>query len=213
MKTPHSVILVTVFAVAFAFVEASVVMYLREAFYPAGFAFPLKPGLVPQIVVEVVRELATIVILMSVGIIAGKTRWQRFSYFLIAFGVWDLFYYMWLKAILNWPASLLEWDVLFLIPLPWIGPVIAPLLVSIMMIAGGWLILKKEEQSGVFHASKIAVLLTLMGTAIILCSFLLDTDASVRFQYPKPYRYELLVLGLLSYIGAFITTVRGSRQS
>jgi hypothetical protein len=117
-----------------------------------------------------------------------------------------------LKAILNWPASLLEWDVLFLIPLPWIGPVIAPLLVSIMMIAGGWLILKKEEQPGVFRASRVAVMLTLAGTAVTLCSFLLDADASVRFQHPKPYRYELLVLGLLSYIGAFIITVRGARQ-
>jgi hypothetical protein len=208
MKASRTVLLVCVLALAFGFVEACVVVYLRQAYYPEGFAFPLKPGVMPQVAVELARELATIVMLVCIAMIAGRTRWQRISYFLIAFGVWDVFYYVWLKVIVNWPASLLEWDVLFLIPLPWIGPVISPILVSLVMIAGGWLILRKEEQVGGFRASITSMLLTLVGSALILCSYLIDLDASLRFQFPKPYRYELLIVGLICYAIAFVVTAR-----
>jgi hypothetical protein len=217
MKLSRPVILVCVFAAAFAFVESSVVVYLRELYYPEGFAFPLKPGIVPLIAVELARELATMIMLITVAMIAWKTPWPRFAGFLIAFGVWDVFYYIWLKIILNWPSSLLDWDILFLIPIPWIGPVIAPVFVSIVMMAGGWLILKKESGTGVFHAPKAAVFLTLLASALILYTFLNDPDASLRFHYPKPYRYDLMALGLCFYAAAFIVTAKtrqnGSRRS
>jgi hypothetical protein len=211
MKNSRTILLVTLFAMAFAFVESSVVVYLRQIVYPEGFAFPLKPGITSQIAVEISREFATIVMLIAVGMIAGKDRWQRFSYFLIAFGVRDIFFYVWLKVILNWPASLLDWDILFLIPIPWIGPVIAPVLVSLVMIAGGLLILRKGEAEGGFRASHIAVLLALLGSAAILVSFMVDLDAALRFHYPQPYHYELLVLGMACYAGAAVATVRSSR--
>jgi hypothetical protein len=140
--------------------------------------------------------------------IAGMNRWQRFSYFLIGFGVWDIFYYVWLKVILNWPASLFDWDILFLIPIPWIGPVIAPVLVSLIMIGGGWLVLRKEAERGSFRASRTAIALSILGSVAVLLSFVLDTDATLRFQYPKPYHYELLVLGIVCYAGALVATSR-----
>lgn len=210
MKSTRMIFLVSIFAMAFAFVESSVVVYLRQISYPEGFAFPLKPGITSQIAVEVSREFATIVMLITIGMIAGTNRWQRFSYFLIAFGVWDVFYYVWLKIILDWPSSLLDWDILFLLPIPWIGPVIAPVLVSLVMIAGGVLLLRKEEETGSFRASRTATVLVLLGSAAVLFSFLLDTDASLRFQYPKAYHYELLFLGMVCYAGAFIGTARRS---
>ena len=151
--------------------------------------------------------------LAAVGMIAGKSRWQRFSYFMIAFGIWDIFYYVWLKVILNWPASLLDWDILFLIPLPWIGPVVAPVLVSIVMIAGGWLIIAREDASGRFSATKSAIIFSLVGSALVIASFLVDPDASMRFQEPKPYRYELLVISMICYTTAFIITWKSSRQA
>ncbi|HTY36639.1 MAG TPA: hypothetical protein VMH23_05990 [Bacteroidota bacterium] len=204
------ILLVAVFAASFAFVESSVVVYLRQIYYPEGFSFPLKPALMSHLAVELVREFATIVMLVAVGMIAGKSRWARFSYFLVGFGVWDIFFYVWLKIILNWPASLLDWDILFLIPIPWIGPVLAPVLVSVMMIAGGVLILSKEEREGRFSASALSVIMTLLGSALVLLSFMLDTDAGLRFQYPRPYHYELLLMGMLCYGMAFVQTVRRS---
>lgn len=211
MKNLRNILLVTLFAFAFALVESSVVVYLRQIFYPGGFAFPLKPGISSHIVIEIAREFATIVMLVSVAMIAGSSKWQRFSYFLIGFGVWDIFYYVWLKLMLDWPASIFDWDILFLIPIPWIGPVLAPVMVSIAMIAGGLLILRKEEQSGVFRSSWKAIVPALIGSAAILWSFLLDFNASLRFQFPSPYHYELLVLGMLCYAAAFAITMKHTR--
>lgn len=208
MKSARTIQLVVIFAIAFAFVESSVVVYLRQIFYPEGFSFPLTPASVSHVGVELAREFATIVMLVVVAMIAGSSRWQRFSYFLIGFGVWDILFYVWLKLILNWPVSVLDWDILFLIPIPWIGPVIAPVLVSLAMIAGGLLILRKEEQDGSFRSSPVAVASALLGSVAILASFMLDTDATLRFQYPKPYHYELLALGMACYAAAFIATAR-----
>ena len=143
MKNLRTIVLVSLFAAAFAFVESSVVVYLRQLFYPTGFAFPLKPMPSWLVMVELAREFATLVMLLTVGMIAGKSSWQRFSYFMVGFGVLDIFYYIWLKLLLNWPASLADWDILFLIPLPWIGPVLAPVLVSLVMIAGAVLIIRR----------------------------------------------------------------------
>ena len=205
MKSTRIILLVAIFAAAFAFVESTVVVYLRQILYPEGFTFPLKLASLPQAAVEAVREFATVIMLVVVGTLAGKTSWQRFSYFMIGFGVWDIFYYAWLKVILGWPASVLDWDILFLIPIPWIGPVLAPVLVSFAMIAGSMLILWKEER-GSFRASRAAIALSLLGSIVILISFMLDTDAGLYFQYPKPYHYELLALGMACYAGAFIRT-------
>lgn len=211
MKTSRTILWVTLFSIAFAFVEASVVVYLRGIYYPEGFGFPLILMSNHHIAVELSREVATIVMLAAAGMLAGKSSWEKFSYFLIAFGVWDIFYYVWLKLTLNWPGTLFDWDILFLIPVPWIGPVIAPVLVSIVMIAGGLLIIRREEREGVFRTTRLMQLIALVGTAVILFSFLYDVDATLRFQMPKPYRYELLAAGLLCYAIVLFLVGRGPK--
>jgi hypothetical protein len=117
-----------------AFLESSVVVYLREILYPEGFKFPLNPIEPELALTEILREAATLVMLLSVGIIAGKTPTRRFGWFIYCFGIWDIFYYIFLKLLLDWPASLLTWDILFLIPTTWTGPVIAPVILSVIMI-------------------------------------------------------------------------------
>jgi hypothetical protein len=135
---------VVIFSVAFAYVESAVVVYLRKIYFDGAFEFPIatlwedgRHVLEPLIVVEMGREAATIVMLAGAGILAGTCGLQRFCFFMIAFGVWDIFYYVWLWVILRWPGSLMTWDLLFYIPLPWVGPVIAPVLISFTMIAAG----------------------------------------------------------------------------
>ena len=203
----NRLLFVTLFAVAFAFVEASVVVYLRALYYPGGFTFPLKAMPPPHLVVELAREVATIVMLVLVGLLSGTSRWTRFSYFVIAFGVWDLFYYIWLKLLLNWPASFFDWDILFLIPVPWIGPVIAPCLISVLMIVAGILIIKRENNSP-FHPPVAAWIVGGLGTLVLFFSFMLDIDATIRFQLPQPYRYELLIVGLILCTGALIYSLK-----
>jgi hypothetical protein len=199
---------VSLFAIAFAFVESSVVVYLRALYYPEGFRLPLRMISTEHLTVELCREAATIIMLAAVGIVAGRKGWQRFGYFLLAFGVWDIFYYVWLKLVLDWPASLLEWDILFLIPLPWIGPVIAAVAISLLMITCGVDIIIRTSLQKYFHPSWLSWLAALLGTTTILYSFMSDTGATLGGSTPLPYRYELLVIGLLLYIAGYADACR-----
>jgi hypothetical protein len=129
-----TLILVCIFSIAMGFLESAVVIYLRELYYPFGFKFPLIVLPSNITLVEILREAATIIMLVSVGIISGKNAAQRFSFFLFSFAVWDIVYYIFLRIFTGWPDSLFTWDLLFLIPLPWVGPVITPCLLSMTMI-------------------------------------------------------------------------------
>ena len=144
---------VVIFAAGFAWVESAVVVYLREIFYEGSDIFPLPVNWQNSEYVgnyltriELIREFATLVMLISVGWATGRTRWQKFCFFMIAFGVWDIFYYVWLKVMIAWPENLLTWDILFLLPLPWVGPVITPVLIALAMTAAGTLIIYLEEK-------------------------------------------------------------------
>lgn len=194
-----------------AFVESAVVVYLRAIFHPEGFIFPLKAVTDDKVLVEVFREIATIVMLVSVAFLAGTKRWERFAYFMLSFGVWDIFYYVWLKVLLNWPASVLEWDILFLIPLPWIGPVIAPVSISVLMIVFSILILRTNNGHD-FTPPLLSLIPASAGIILILYSFMCDTGATLHCQMPEPYQYELLIIGNILFAVAFGTAYRKSRM-
>ena len=131
----RGVINATAFAIAMANVETMIVVYLRRLYHPAGFAFPLGRIDPPTYLLELTREACTLAMLATFGIAAGRTKVGKGAYFLLVFGLWDIFYYVWLKIFLHWPASLFTWDILFLIPIPWVGPVLAPVSVACTMIA------------------------------------------------------------------------------
>lgn len=123
-----------IFATSMGLLEAIVVVYIREIYYPDGFRFPLKELPPWLIIVEWIREISTLLMLGSVAWISGKIFLKRMSVFLFIFGVWDIIYYVGLKIFLDWPESLLTWDILFLIPITWVSPVLAPVICSILMI-------------------------------------------------------------------------------
>jgi hypothetical protein len=206
------VLWVVAFAAAMALVEAAVVVYLRRTYYPEGFSFPLRPVEPSAFLLEIGREVATIVMLVAVGTLAGRVFWERFGYTMIAFGVWDIAYYAWLKIAIHWPHSLFDWDVLFLLPLPWIGPVIAPLMVAITLTAVGCGVIRCFALGLAFRPPRRAILVSLLSTLLILFSFMRDLDASLRFHYPKPYLYPLLILGVCLYAIAYFDSVRSSRS-
>ena len=197
-------ICISLFAVAMGYFEAAVVVYLRELFYPDGFSFPLKIMPEQLIVIEVFREASTMVILITVAALAAKKFWEWFGWFIILFGIWDIFYYIFLKATLDWPSSVIEWDVLFLIPIPWIGPVIAPALVALLMTAIGISVTLLFHRGYDFKPTLLSWILSLAATSSILFSFVRDTDAGLRQQIPEPYRYELLIAGLILYSAAYL---------
>jgi len=133
-KNNRKLIITAIFAFAMGILEAVVVVYLRKMYYPKGFEFPLKTFSLNILSIEVIREAATLIMLWTVALLAAK-KWRiKFAYFFFLFGIWDISYYIGLKCFLNWPLSFLTWDLLFLIPLPWISPVIAPILVALTFI-------------------------------------------------------------------------------
>jgi hypothetical protein len=201
-----TIIWVTIFGIAMAFVEAAVVVYLRAIYYPEGFTFPLKAFTDFKILVEVLREVATIFMLTAVAYLAGKSLRERFACFMVSFGIWDIFYYVWLKVLLDWPSSLFEWDVLFLIPLPWIAPVIAPASIAVLMLVFGLLIIGSTREGREIRPSAISYVLALAGTLIVLYSFMHDLDATLHQHMPEPYRYDFLIVGDLLFIAAFVTS-------
>ncbi|MBA2407332.1 MAG: hypothetical protein H0V65_05000 [Chitinophagales bacterium] len=163
-----------IFSIAMGFLEAAVVIYLRELYYPEGFKFPLSP-IPPAIAgIELLREAAAIIMLLAIGIIAGKNAVQRFSFFIFCFGAWDIFYYIFLKLFLDWPDSLFTWDILFLIPVPWIGPVIAPCILSMSMILLTLLIAYYYQYDLRVSISKREWLLLIAGAVSVIFSFMWD---------------------------------------
>ena len=116
---------VLIFSVAFAWIESAIVVYLWKIYFDGVFKFPLiilwkegKHVVDPLVRIEFGREIATIVLLVSIGWVAGRNKLQKVCFFMIAFGLWDLFYYIWLYIMVGRPESLMAWDLLFYVPLP-----------------------------------------------------------------------------------------------
>lgn len=170
----HTLIWIILFAIAMGYLEAAVVVYLREIYYPSGFVFPLKTIGARDIIVELGREAATLIMLAGIGILTGRTAMQRFAFFLLSFGVWDLFYYIFLKVILGWPVSLLTWDILFLLPVLWVGPVLAPCILSLTMIALASAILVLEKRRGKIALPRGSIVALVVGSVLVIGSFCQD---------------------------------------
>lgn len=211
------IILIFIFTAAFAFVESAVVVYLRDIYYPGGFHFPLKRHIDLNLYIEIIREFATLVIMFTISALVSRKFWEGFGYFIIVFGVWDIFFYVWLKLIINWPESFFTHDVLFLIPVPWIGPVLAPVLISLVMIIIGIDIASLFSKGYDIHPGLIHWIIVIAASASLFYSFMSDTEAGLHEKYPQPYNWLLLILGLILYCTAYVTlhkkSVMHSRQN
>jgi hypothetical protein len=154
-----------------AWIEAAVVVYLRRIHYPDNplVVFPLRAWPASELLVEVVREAATIVMILAVALLSVPGRTRRTAAFLYIFGVWDLCYYLWLKVMIGWPVSWTEWDILFLIPWPWLAPWLTPALVALLFTLWSGGVLGRKEETAV---PRRAVLLAVAGLLLVLASFL-----------------------------------------
>ncbi len=199
---------ITIFGIAMGFLEAIVVVYLREIIYHEGFSFPLKVLPMELYLVELGRESVTIIMLIIIGIIAGRTLTEKFCYFIYTFGIWDIFYYIWLKVTLNWPSSLFTDDLLFLIPVPWVGPVIAPLIVSVTMITFALVTIYLKEKGYTIRPGKIGWFLFVVALFVIFISFVLDYQKVTALKMPSPYNWELFIFGEFLCIFTFIKIYR-----
>lgn len=200
---------VTLWAIAFAFVEAAVVVYLRRLLYPGGFAFPLPPGAFDPILgVELVREAATLVMLVAVAWLCGPRGWVRFGGFMVAFGIWDIFYYVWLWVVLGWPPSLATLDVLFLLPTVWVGPVWAPLLVSACLVGWGAAAALRAGRGGRFALGPAGWVLSSAGALLIVAAFLWQGADVPVTGVARRFPWEVFFLGVILGQVAFVRAWR-----
>lgn len=182
------------YAIAMAAVESAVVVYLR-ALHPVDASLTVLLHEIPAnfISIEIGREAATLAMLLAVAAIAGRTVRDAFLYFALAFGIWDIFYYIWLWVFIGWPPSLFTWDVLFLIPVPWLGPVIAPVIVSLCLVGGSlWLLARPA-----FRLPRLAWALAIAGGLVILLSFTLDYRYALARSEPPRFRWEVFWAGIV----------------
>ncbi len=210
----RSLLWLTLFAIAMAHVEASLVIHLRSLYYPDNplALFPLALLSHRDLAIELVRELATVVMLLSVALLAAREPMRRFVGFVYLFGLWDLFYYIWLWLMIGWPTAWGEWDVLFLIPWPWFGPWIAPAAIALLFtLWGGWVWLARPGAC----FGRASLLLFVIGAGLALCAFLLpavpllpDGEAAFRGFVPDRFAWALYLPGLLLMAAALVMAAK-----
>jgi len=210
------------FGLSFGYVEAAVVAYLRPLYQPlhgraADDLFPLVTlqqlaaagSHYPRLLAtELLREAATLLMLAAVALAAASNFRQWFAAFLIAFGVWDIFFYVFLKVLLDWPASLLTWDLLFLLPVPWVGPVLAPVLVALAMIGSGVITLWREADGRPIRLGWSHGAILVLGGLLIVTAFCWDYQNILASGLPNPFNWPLFILGLAIGVGGFLHALR-----
>jgi hypothetical protein len=219
------------FGVSFGFVEAAVVVYLRALYEPVhqklhpdralGDLFPLirldqieaeGPASRRRVQIELVREVATIVMLAAVGMAAARNPREGFAAFLVAFGIWDLFFYVFLKVLIDWPETVWTWDVLFLLPVPWSAPVIAPILVAASMIGAGTFVLVREAAGSPVRLARIDWGLVIAGGLLIVVAFCWDFRNILAGGRPNPFHWPLFGLGEAVGLAGFRRGIRRLRS-
>ena len=209
------------FGISFGYVEAAVVVYLRAIYdpirtrlHPERAPHDLFPLITPQqladagpenprrLAIELGREAATMVMLGSVALAVAGNLSQWTAAFVIVFGVWDITFYGFLKLMIHWPESLRTWDILFLIPLPWVGPVWAPMLVALSMIVCGLISLR----AGGIRSRAPHWLGLLGGAVVIIIAFVWDFQNIMKGGMPNRFNWPLFLAGEAIGLGAFVAS-------
>lgn len=232
MSWQKTIIWVLIYSIGMAFLESAVVVYLREIYYPFGFEFPLAPIDKHIALAELGREVGTLLMLLSIGFLAGRSKLQRIAYFILSFAVWDIFYYVFLKLILAWPESLFTWDILFLIPTLWVGPVITPLFTSCLMIVLALYIIRREGRGFQIKMTFSSWVLLILGSLVLFISFIWDYSSYILSHHsiselwswsakdavfetsnrymPHAFNWLLFSLSQLLILGGIVQIVRQS---
>ena len=227
----RATITLLLFGVSFGYVEAAAASYLGAVYEPvrkrlfperaASDVFPLLrleqlqasgPGYLRLLRVELARELATLVMLAAVALAVGRSGGQWLAAFLVVFGTWDLSFYAFLKLLFDWPDSLLTWDLLFLIPVPWAAPVLAPVLVSLSMIGAGFLYLTREWMGRPVRLEPLHWV-GFFASGLVLClAFTWDFRNVSAGGMPRPFHWPLFAVGELIGLGTFLHAVSTAKQ-
>ena len=211
------------FGASFGYVEAAVVVYVRASYeplhqqlHPERSPTDLFPVLLPaqleaagpqyvqHLYTELVREAVTLVMLAAVALVAARSMREWFAAFVVVFGAWDIFFYVFLRVLIGWPVSLFDWDLLFLLPLPWVGPVLAPVLVALAMIAAGVAMLNREAAGRPVRLGGVHWAAISSGGFVVIVAFCWDWRNILEGGLPNPFPWRLFAFGLLLGLASFL---------
>jgi len=214
MKPRLILLWLAAYAIAMALVEAALVVHLRHVYYPQNplALFPLVLLTPDDLALELARELATVVMILTVAVLTARGFVRRFAAFVFVFGLWDLFYYVWLKLYLDWPSQWLEWDILFLIPWPWFGPWLAPALIALLFVFwGGWALTTPHE----LRLRSTDGMLFVAGALLALAAFLTPAwpllaggTAAFHGWMPDTFAWPLYLVGIAVMATALVRVMR-----
>ena len=214
----HSVktrlISVSMFAIAMGLLEAICVVYIRKIIFPPDGNITNTPISEFNFTLEAIRETMTIIMLTTTSILAAFNWRTRLAMFFLAFGIWDIFYYIGLKIFLDWPISIMDWDTLFLIPVAWYSPVLVPVLISTYFIFGSIFIILHEGNGTKLKFCFSVVLLQFLGFLVWFYSFIKDSAIISENGYINvKYSWVLFILGLALGVGSLtIAFLLGKKQ-
>ena len=215
------------FGITFGYTEAATVVYLRVMYEPvhaqlfpgraADDLFPLfsleqwsreGPEALRTPLTEIGRELGTLLLLALLAVSTSRSAPQGFASFLLAFGVWDLCYYLWLRVLIGWPRSLWDWDLLFLPPVPWVGPVLAPLAVAAVMVVTAGLFFRREALGRPLRPRPGHWAVVLAGGLTVMAAFWWDYRNILAGGAPNPFNWPVFALGLTIALAGFVHALR-----
>ena len=207
---------VLAYAVAMAYLESAVVVYLTLALGgQVGELFPLRPAFETGdlIAIEVGREAATLVMIAAAGLLAGRTSLERLAWAAVVFGAWDIGYYAWLNVFSGWPPSLATTDLLFLIPVPWVGPVWSPVAVSVALVGVGLVVARVIRSGRTVALSGRHWAAGIAGGLLVILSYTLGAGRVIDGGLPGPYPWPVFAAGMLLALAASVHVLRGARRT
>ncbi len=211
---------VVAFAVAMAYLESAVVVYLQGALAAqVGEIFPLRPAsdAGSLMAIEAGREAATLVMIGAVGLLSGRSGLERLAWAAVAFGAWDIAYYGWLFVFSGWPPSLGTTDLLFLLPVPWVGPVWSPVLVSVGLVGMGLAFAWGSREGIRLRPGPRHWGMALAGGLLVILSYTLDAGRVLDGGVPGPYPWPVFVAGMALALAAaaevLLAGLRGARRA
>jgi hypothetical protein len=207
--TRASYIALWVFALAFGWIEAAAVVYLRQTSPQAtgdAVQFPLMLISADLVSVEIVREACTLLLLGAAAWLSARRWADRIGAFLLMFGVWDLAYYAVLRLVVGWPRALTNWDILFLIPLPWIAPVWAPATVATIFVVAGSYLFWTARKPRHYAARDFAIVLASAGA--IVAAFLVEWRVVFATDVPEYFPHWLYWAGVILGTAWFVRAER-----
>ena len=202
---------VLAFGIAMGYLEATVVVYLRAALglAPAGLVPVHDPAAFGAFAgVEVARELATLVMIGSVGWLAGRRALERLAWTAVVFGTWDVVYYLGLRLLIGWPASPGAWDILFLVPVPWVGPVWAPIVVSAALVGFGLAAARRLRADRPIVVGPVRAFAAIGGGLLVVLSFIVDAERVLAGVSSTWSGWPLFAAGLTLAAAATLTALR-----